>query len=471
MFTIFKKKKNYQTIIRMFLMKYLNKTVSLTFISTLFLVTLFTRSFVGIEFGSIRLGEVIVFGSLMWSFILIIFYQKLNIENYFEKKLLFAFVFTIFTFFILSIISKSNLVSPYTYKTSSYIWTFSILLFSIWLFNTFNFNQKYFIIFLPMPFVMYLFSTGNYPDFIINFFKEYSDKFNFLKASDIMLATIGSNIFARNLIRNKNIQIFFFLISSSLILPLLLFMSRGSFVALLIFVFFEIFYEKNYFKLNKLKSFFIFISSALVFLLSLVYVDYLYVNEETKTLQYNEIFVAPGSLISDSVNELALKNDTRKVFLSFYIHYGRLESRDPTTNWRLDIWQDIIFDMAEDSKLVNAYGYKEILPQMTDPTAPGRLGRDGLNENVHSYFVNILARGGLLQLFAFFYLYIGIIRKWKSDNGNYRIVGFILPVLFCASLDIAMEGVQFPVNFFVLLGYIIFFENLNTNKDEVKVYN
>ena len=75
----------------------------------------------------------------------------------------------------------------------------------------------------------------------------------------------------------------------------------------------------------------------------------------------------------------------------------------------LDIWKDIIFDMVKENKLINANGYKEILPQMTDPTAPGRLGRDGLNENVHSYFVNILARGGLLQLFAFFYLYIGIL--------------------------------------------------------------
>tara|TARA_S200000501_G_C20783106_1_gene725963 strand:- start:561 stop:1307 length:747 start_codon:yes stop_codon:yes gene_type:complete len=248
-------------------------------------------------------------------------------------------------------------------------------------------------------------------------------------------------------------------------------MSRGSFVGLMLFVLFEIFYERSFFKLNILKSIGISIISILVFLSSLVYVDYLYVNEETKTLQYNEILVAPGSLITESVNELALKNDTRKVFLSFYIHYGRLESRDPTTNWRLDIWQDIIFDMAAENKLINAYGYKEILPQMTDPTAPGRLGRDGLNENVHSYFVNILARGGLLQLFAFIYLYFGIIKKWRRDKGNYRIVGFIVPVLFCASLDIAMEGVQFPIVFYVLLGYILYFENLNINKEGDRVYN
>ena len=45
---------------------------------------------------------------------------------------------------------------------------------------------------------------------------------------------------------------------------------------------------------------------------------------------------------------------------------------------------------------------------MTDPSAPGRLGRDGLNENVHSYVFNILARGGIFQLilFAIFILFL-----------------------------------------------------------------
>ena len=56
-----------------------------------------------------------------------------------------------------------------------------------------------------------------------------------------------------------------------------------------------------------------------------------------------------------------------------------------------------------DSKNIffKGYGYNEIIPVMLDPSAPGRLGRDGLNENVHNYFVNILARGGIVQLIIF----------------------------------------------------------------------
>lgn len=438
------------------ILNFSSKITSYLFFTFLLIMMLFTRSFVGLQYKSYRLGEAIIFGCFLFAFIILIFFNKLNISRYIEVKTKNIFLFIVLTFFILSIVSESNFLDAYTFKTSSYIWTVSVLFISVLIFNSYNVNNLYFIIFLPVPFLMYLFSTGNYPDFIINFFKEYSDKFNYLKASDIMLGTIATNIFVKNIIKDRIYQLLYFTTTISLILPLLLFMSRGSFVGLLIYLIFEIYYERKFLRINVLKSLFIGILGIIIFITSLIYVDYLYVNEETKSLQYNEIILNPGNLISSSVNELALKKETRKVFLSFYIHYGRLESRDPTTNWRLDIWQDIIFDLAKENRVIKGYGYKEILPQMTDPTAPGRLGRDGLNENVHSYFVNILARGGVLQLLAFLYFYYSIIKKWNSDFGNYKILGFLFPVLFCASLDIAMEGVQFPILFFSTLGYILY---------------
>jgi len=433
-----------------------SKILNFAFLSFLLLSMLFTRPFVGLQYKSYRLGEVIILGSFIFAFVVLILFNKLNISEYIESKTRNVYLFIILSFFILSIVSGSNFLDSYTFKTSSYVWTISILFLTIWIFKTFHFNYLYFVIFLPAPFLMYLFSTGHYPDFIINIFKEFSDKFNFLKASDIMLATICVNIFVKNIIKDKIYHFIYLTISISLVLPLLLFMSRGSFVGLLIFFIFELFYNRKFLRGNILKTFLISILGIILFITSLIYVDYLYVNEETKSLQYNEILLNPGNIISGSVNELALKQETRKVFLSFYIHYGRLESRDPTTNWRLDIWQDIIFDLAKENRLLTGYGYKEILPQMTDPTAPGRLGRDGLNENVHSYFVNILARGGVLQLLAFLYFYYSIIKKWNRDFGNYKILGFLFPVLFCASLDIAMEGVQFPILFFSTLGYILY---------------
>ena len=58
---------------------------------------------------------------------------------------------------------------------------------------------------------------------------------------------------------------------------------------------------------------------------------------------------------------------------------------------------------------------------MTDPSAPGRLGRDGLNENVHNYFVNIFARGGIFQFIAYLVFYLTLLKLWKKKNNDYSI--------------------------------------------------
>ena len=46
---------------------------------------------------------------------------------------------------------------------------------------------------LLIPFVHYFFSTGYYPNFVMDIFIKYSDKFAFNKASDIMLTLISIN--------------------------------------------------------------------------------------------------------------------------------------------------------------------------------------------------------------------------------------------------------------------------------------
>jgi hypothetical protein len=158
--------------------------------------------------------------------------------------------------------------------------------------------------------------------------------------------------------------------------------------------------------------------------------------------------------IVENVKNISKKNDTRKAFLSLYISDGRLKSKDNTTDWRLDIWQDVFYDMKEKNIIIQGYGHNEIIPVMTDPSAPGRLGRDGLNENVHNYFVNIFARGGVLQLIIFVAFYIALLKTWKKHNSDYSIVILLIPVLFNSTLDMSMEGVQYPLVFFAFLGYL-----------------
>ena len=105
------------------------------------------------------------------------------------------------------------------------------------------------------------------------------------------------------------------------------------------------------------------------------------------------------------IDNILTEKEPRSGFLTFYFDNGRVKSLDATTDWRLDIWQDLLDDLSYNNKLFTGFGYSEPFEIMSDPSEPGRLGRDGLNEHVHNYFFNIIGRGGLLQL-VFFLIFI-----------------------------------------------------------------
>ena len=130
-------------------------------------------------------------------------------------------------------------------------------------------------------------------------------------------------------------------------------------------------------------------------------------------------------------------------------------STDPTTNWRLDIWQDVYDDLDDKKRLLRGYGYGEIIPVMTDPTAPGRLGRDGLNEHVHNYFVTTFARGGMLNLIMFLYLHLQLIKILLLSDLGKKTLTMVVPCLFMSSFDVTMDGVQFPLLYYFFIGYFI----------------
>jgi len=168
--------------------------------------------------------------------------------------------------------------------------------------------------------------------------------------------------------------------------------------------------------------------------------------------------------IPNAVKKIAKEKNTEDVFLSFYIEDRRIYSTDPTTNWRLDIWQDVVEDLNDKNRVIRGYGYGEIIPVMTDPTAPGRLGRDGLNENVHNYFVNTFARGGLINLVLFIYLNIELIKLLKSSGLRYHAFTYMLPCLFMSSVDMTMEGVQFPLIYYFFIGYFLSEKTLKSDR-------
>lgn len=435
----------------LFLIKFL-------FLSFVFFTLLFGRPVVGLSIFQYRIGELTILFGLLVSVIILFTPKKYFVRFFDNTEYLFLYKLIILSFLVIALISQSSFSDTYTFRISSYIW--SLGFFVLGIISIFSFRVEFInplMLFLVIPFFTYIMSTGNYPNFIMKFLKENADKFQFLKPSDIFLGYIVVNFMTRYILKNKDSRVIYLIISSALLAPLLLAASRGSFLGILLFFILEIYTNKNYIK-NNWKKFSLYLFIGLIVLIfSTSRIDF----ENKKGLNLGDEFIDylsensnPAGLIN-SLREFENKKDTVRVFFSFYWHYGRLESTDSTTNWRLDIWQDVIYGVIEEGKVLTGYGYKEIFPQMTDPSAPGRLGRDGMNEHVHNYFVNIFARGGIGQLILFVLLHLSFIKYWVKKNGNYEILNFIIPCILVSSLDVTMEGVQFPLIYYSFLYYFL----------------
>jgi hypothetical protein len=236
-------------------------------------------------------------------------------------------------------------------------------------------------------------------------------------------------------------------------------MSRGSFLSAFLFLAGALLFDWKYIISNLKKTIPIILFGIFVFGISTYNVS-----DVDFSFNFNFGENVGEDTVVDNIQKIAKKNNTRKAFLSFYFKDGRVFSIDNTTNWRLDIWQDVIEDMNKKDIMLQGYGYNEIIPVMLDPSAPGRLGRDGLNENVHNYFINIFARGGMIQLLFFILFHISYIRVWYKRNKNYEILIFVIPAILNSSLDITMEGVQFPFVYYSMLGIFYNLEKLVKNK-------
>jgi len=441
-------------------MKYLKEAYYLSPLILISFLLVFTRPFVGLSFFGYRIGELmVVFGflvSMASSFYYIFFRNKYKLENFQKIQIIFSLILVSLFFSIFT--NNTGLFASYTYKISSYIWTVGYLFLIIYFFKNSLVVKKYgqiiLAVFLFIPIAHYFLSTGYYPNLVIDFFIKYSDKFEFTKAHDIMLSLVIANLLNLNLNKNNTFKLYYLYASGGLLLPLLLFMSRGAFLAGFLFIFIYSIYNFNFFREN-IKTFLkVAVSASIVFTLSTYNVNGTEINYSFDFIGSNTE-IANELSVTENIKQIAKKDQQRKAFLSLYFENGRIYSHDPTTDWRLDIWQDVFEDMTDKSIVLRGYGYNEIIPVMLDPSAPGRLGRDGLNEHVHNYFVNIFARGGFFQFLLFFFFYSAIIFYWVKKYKNYAIVLYLFPVLLNSTLDMSMEGVQYPVVFFIFLGFLI----------------
>ena len=463
--------------------KFLN-TVSNIYLIFISLFIIFGRSFSGVYIFSFRIAELIIGFLVLFSLIFIIAQQKKIIKSDMFRNQFKFFQLLLALFFLSFFSNKGNLLDTYTYKSSSYIWTISILFFTFILLN-YSDTKKYhkYIFSVSLP-IAYFFSTIHYPEIFINFFLDFSDKWDFVKASDILLAYTLANTSNYLLFKNRFNSFVYFSISSAVLLPLFLFMSKGAFFPSLIFIFMFLIVYINTIKIKKLKSMFVILISVVLFVLSTYEVwgnlnfekgEFNLSTEEESLLRLNTL----GRGISD----IADQKDTVDVFASLYVAkytgYNRLYSTDMMLDWRFQIWQDVTRDLfwyseyledpndgysivrnelsKRDYKILVGLGYNEILPAMNHWE---RQGNDGSNENVHNYFFNVLGRGGILQLITICIFIIAMILDIKDKQLRKIFIITLIPIYLTSFFDTSMESLRFPFVFYS--GLVILFK-LNEN--------
>ena len=420
----------------------------------------FGRSFSGLSFFSFRLGELIVGFGMIFSFLVVLFhfYNK-EFLKVFDKQLK-TFAVLLFSFFVSLFVNNGSLFNTYTYKSSSYIWTIGLLFFSYCILRNSSIKKVDKYIFSILLIITYFFSTIHYPEVFINFFINNSDKWDFVKSSDIFLIYILTNTFNYLNFEKKINSFMYFMFSSAILIPLFLYMSKGSFFPSILYVlFFLLMYLKNINK-ERLKSFLIITISILLFVIS-TYEVFGNLNFE-KGINIVET-ERDDSLLSvetlkRNISSISDQKNTSTVFASLYFSENRLFSTEQMLNWRLQIWQDILIDLNNKGALLTGYGYNEIIPVMDDYT---RRGNDQSNENVHNYFFNVLARGGLLQLLIILSFIIFMLLEIKDKKMKIVFMLTIIPIYMTSFFDASMESVRFPLIFY--FGIALIFK-LDENK-------
>jgi hypothetical protein len=440
------------------------------YFSFFILIILFGRSLTGVYILGFRIGELMIASAVLVAIIFLVFIKKDNNYFYFGNKAFYLMKGIVVSFFITVYFTNGSLLNSYTYKSSSYIWSLSFLFIGMYGFKNIKHNS---FISKIIPFLLpatYILSTTYFPQFIIDFFINYSDKFDFIKASDIFLVFIFTNFFNKKNFKVEFNYYLYLLISSAVFIPLFLFKSKGAFLPAILFLVFELYITRSIFLNNKIKSLVVMALCVPIFFIS-TYNSGLQLFVNPYTLE-DEII---SSKIVSSVSKAAQEKNTTELFGSFFILDGRLYSEEQMANWRLQIWQDAVRDLFYYSKYedlggsnyyrtelsrrtdvyLTGFGYNERLKAMDHPS---RRGTDLTNEHVHNFVVNILAKGGLLHFSLFLSMYLSLISYWYKKNKNYRLLSFITFALMTAFFDVAMESVRFP---FIFFGAIAYFFNEN----------
>jgi len=424
----------------------LTKYVIALFFASVFILA---RTFMGIYILGFRIGEIMMAISLIAFLTSIIFFRNELIDS-FGKNFYVVSILILLTFIINSLYSNSSFTNTYTYKSSSYIWTLGFFFLGFYFFKVNEISYSYLYVQIGILIYIYFFSIYGLPNSISSFFLSISDKFEPHKGSDILIIFVTTFFVINRFNKDKLFAFEIFMCFFVAYLPLILFKSRASFIALLFFFIYEIAYFKPDLDSNFKRRLLLSIFLIIIFLQSVFFVSGSGFLEESQ-----ESFVSEVEYGLDYIATYRADPDD-EVFRLFYIaeddlgtRTTRIFSTDNNLNWRLQIWQDVIYDLINKDSLILGYGYKDIIPAME---RIDRQGLDRLNENVHNFPITLLARGGLITLSLFVYLYSLILLQMKKKHGTYYILPFLVPVFFNTLFDVTMENSHYPLIFYFALG-------------------
>ena len=221
--------------------------------------------------------------------------------------------------------------------------------------------------------------------------------------------------------------------------------SRGASIGFILFIFLLLSdYLKS--KPNKKTNLIIFSLSASVFIISAFIVSKSPLDIEE--IPNKVVYVSTGRYDKPPQNKPQIYDD----YPVLYLEGTRLFSSDGNLDWRLQIWQDVFSDTSSKNLIFTGYGYNYKIPAMEEEY---RSGNDGTNENVHNFFVNIYARGGLIHLLVYVAFFVVLVNKANSTNKLKSLIMIMLPVLITSFFDASMENAHFPIIFYYLLGNIV----------------
>ena len=449
---------------QIFKSKLLINYLSIPYFFYIFFVTIFGRTFNGLFIGQFRLGELVIGSSILLMIFILINFRK----NLVDQTLLKLFFLLTVVFVISAVLSNSSFLDTYTYKSSSILWTLSFIYLGSLLFQSEYTDRfiKFLYIFSPLT---YIFTIVFFPNPFFNFFVINSDKFDYLKSSDILLTYLLLNFLTKRYSNNEKFSYRFFIFSTAIIAPLLSFMSRGAFLSLILYCLFEIFYIKRFVIKNKLYSFVILLSATVFFALSTVIItteidfEFLNFGKKIEIVDENQNVLASGrtEVVRRQLPIVFVEREFFGTTLSIFYQDGRFYSTEVTANWRLQLWQDVIEDVNNKGRFFYGYGFSEIIPAMTNPD---NNGNDSTNENLHNYFVQAFARGGIIYLLLLIFVIFTYLRIWIVTKGNYLILQFAVPVLVVSVFDPTLETVRFPLIYYSFLGYFLSDKKLYSDK-------